>query len=153
MLSRFFLALALALAGCATFTDAELAQIRQRGLRPELLSKLEHRGFLDTDDIIELKRAGMPDEQVVRHLENAGVNSVVTRSDAVRLRKARVSARVIDSLRNASERFAMREAYQPYDDGWFYADPWYPYFYGSWQVGYGNFGHDGHHGHGGHHRR
>ena len=153
MLSRLLLALALALAGCATFTDAELAQIRQRGLRPEVLSKLEHRGFLDTDDLIELRRTGVPDEQVVRHLENAGVNYVATRSDAARLRKARVSQRVIDSFLNASERFAMRAGFQQDDDGWFFADPWYPYFYGSWQVGYGSFGHDGHHGHGGHHRR
>ena len=153
MLSRLFLALALVLAGCATFTPAELAQIRQRGLRPELLAKLEHRGVLDPGDIIELKRAGVPDGQVVRHLENAGVNYVVTRSDTVRLRKARVSARVIDSLLNASERFAMRETYQPYDDGWYYGDLWAPYFYGDWQIGYGHFGHGGHGGHGGHHRR
>ena len=75
----------------------------------------------------------MPDEQVVRHLEDAGVNYVVTRSDTVRLRNARVSARVIDSLLKASDRFAARASYQPDDDGWYYGDPWAPYFYGDWQ--------------------
>ena len=147
MLSRFLLALALVLAGCATFTDAELAQIRQRGLRPELLAKLEHRGLLEPGDIIELRRAGVPDEQVVRQLEDAGVNYVVTRSDTVRLRNARVSARVIDSLLKASDRFAARASYQPDDDGWYYGDPWGPYFYGDWQMGYGYSVHGGHHGH------
>ena len=153
MLSRILLALALVLTGCATFTDAELAQIRQRGLRPELLAKLEHRGVLDPGEIVELKRAGVADELVVRHLENAGVNYIVTRADAIRLRKARVSPRVIDALLNASERFAMRETYQPYDDGWDYGDAWSPYFYGDWQIGYGHFGHGWHRGHGGHRHR
>lgn len=156
MLSRILLALALVFAGCSTFTPAELAQIRQRGVRPEVLAKLEHRGSLDPEDIIELKRAGVSDEQVVRHLENTGVNYVVTRSDAVRLRKARVSPRVIDSLLNASERFALREAYEPYDDGWYYGNPWASNFYGDWQVGYSvssHRWHDGHGGHGGHHHR
>ena len=151
MLSRILLALALCLAGCATFTDAELAQIRQRGLRPELLAKLEHRRALDPGDIIELKRAGVPDDQVVRHLEHVGVNYVVTRSDTVQLRKARVSPRVIDALLKASERFAARESYHPYDDGWYYGDPWAPYFYGDWQIGYGHLGHGGHRGHHEHH--
>ena len=150
MLSRLLLALALCLAGCATFTDAELAQIRQRGLRPELLAKLEHRRALDPGDIIELKRAGVPDEQVVRHLENVGVNYVITRSDTVQLRKARVSPRVIDSLLKASELFAARESYHPYDDGWYYGDPWAPYFYGDWQIGYGHLGHGAHGDHHGH---
>ena len=151
MLSRILLALALCLAGCATFTDAELAQIRQRGLRPELLSKLEHRGSLNPDEIIELKRAGLPDEQVVRHLEKVGVNYVVTRSDISQLRKARVSQRVIDSLLIASELFAARLSYRSYDDGWYYNDPWGPSFYGDWQIGYGISTRGGHHDHGGHH--
>ncbi len=156
MLSRILLALALVLAGCSTFTPAELAQIRQRGVRSETLTKLEHRSSLDPEDIVELKRVGVSDEQVVRHLENTGVNYVVTRSDVVRLRKARVSTRVIDSLLNASERFAQREAYEPYDDGWYYGNPWASNFYGDWQVGYSvssHRWHDGHSGHGGHHRR
>ena len=151
MLSRILLALALCLAGCATFTDAELAQIRQRGLRPELLSKLEHRGPLNPDEIVELKRAGLPDEQVVRHLEKVGVNYVVTRSDISQLRKARVSQRVIDSVLDASELFAARLSYRSYDDGWYYNDPWGPNFYGDWQIGYGISTRIGHGRHGGHH--
>ena len=153
MISRILLALALVLAGCSTFTDAELAQIRQRGLRPELLAKLERRRALEPEDLIELKRAGVADEQVVKHLNDVGVSYVATRGDVMRLRKARVSARVIDSLLRASERFAARESYQPYDDGWYFGDPWAPYFYGGWQVGYGYSGHGRHGGHGGHHHR
>ena len=159
MLSRILLALVLVFAGCSTFTADELAQIRQRGVRPEILTKLEHSRALDPGDIVELKRAGVPDEQVVRHLEDAGVNYVVTRADVARLRNARVSPRVIDALFDASERFASREYYQPYDDGWYYGDPWASNFYGDWQVGYSvsshrhHGGHRDHRDHGGHRRR
>ena len=141
MASRLLLALVLVLAGCSTFTDAELAQIRQRGLRPELLAKLEHRRALEPDDLIELKRAGVADAQVVKHLDDVGVNYVATRNDVVRLRKAGVRARVIDELLRASERFATRESYQPYEDGWFYPDPWVAGFYSDYTLGFHGHGH------------
>ena len=137
MISRILLALALMLAGCATFTDAELARIRQRGLRPELLAKMEHRRALEPEDLIELKRAGIPDEQIEKHLNDVGVNYIATREDAVRLRKARVSAHVIDTLLRASERFAAQQSARTYDGGWIYTDPWGPGFYGDWTVGIG----------------
>lgn len=135
MASRLLIALALVLTGCSTFTTAELAQIRQRGLRPELLAKLEHRHPLEPDDLIALKRAGVADEQVVKHLEDVGVNYVATREDAVRLRKAGVRARVIDALLHACEQFAAQESYQPYEDGWFYPDPWMAGFYTDYTLG------------------
>ena len=141
MVSRLLLALVLVLAGCSTFTDAELAQIRQRGLRPELLAKLEHRRALEPDDLIELKRAGVADEQVVKHLDDVGVNYVATRGDVVRLRKAGVRARVIDELLRASERFAAQESYRPYEDGWFYPDPWVAGFYSDYTLGFHGHGH------------
>ena len=148
MISRILLALALVLTGCSTFTDAELAQIRQHNLRPELLAKLERRRTLDPKDLIELKRAGVADAQVEKQLNDAGVNYVATREDAVRLRKAGVSARVIDSLLRASERFAARQsAPEPYDYGWYYGDPWSPGFYGDWSVGFVGGRHHSHHGH------
>ena len=134
MTSRILLALALVLAGCSTFNKTELAQIRQRGLRPELLGKLEHRRALEPDDLIELRRARVDDELVVRQLEDVGINYLVPRSDAARLRAAHVSPRVLDALIHASERFARREAYDPYEDGWFYADPWTPQLYGDWTI-------------------
>lgn len=137
MISRIFLALALVLAGCSTFTDAELAQIRQRGLRPELLAKMERRRPLQPEDLIELKRAGVADEQIEKHLNDVGVDYVATREDAVRLRRARVSARVIDTLLRVSERFAARQSPRPYDEGWIYTDPWGPGFYGDWTLGFG----------------
>ena len=137
MISRILLALALVLAGCSTFTDAELAQIRQRGLRPELLAKMERRRPLEPEEVIELKRAGVADEQIEKHLNDVGVNYVATREDAVRLRRAHVSAHVIDSLLRASERFAARQSPQPYDEDWIYGDPWAPAFYGDWTVGFG----------------
>ncbi len=141
MISRILLALTLVLAGCSTFTDAELAQIRQRGLRPELLAKMERRRSLDPEDLIDLKRAGVPDEQVEKQLNDVGVNYVATSDDAVRLRKARVSARIIDALLRASDRFAGQQYAQPYDDGWYYGDPWGPEFYGDWTVGFSSRGH------------
>lgn len=143
MISRILLALALVLAGCSTFTDAELAQIRQRGLRPELFAKMEHRRSLDPEDLIELRRAGVPDEQVEKQLNDVGVNYVATSDDAVRLRKARVGARIIDALLRASDRFAGRQYSQPYDDGWNYGDPWGPEFCGDWTVGFSPRWHSG----------
>ncbi len=148
MISRIFLALALVLTGCSTFTDAELAQIRRHDLRPALLAKLERRRPLEPEDLIELKRAGVSDAQVEKHLNDVGVNYVVTRGDAVQLRKARVSPHVIDTLLRASERFAGRRYELPYENGWYYGDPWGPGFYGDWSIGYERFGrgwHDGHH--------
>ena len=141
MASRLLLALALVLTGCSTFTDAELAQIRQRGLRPELLAKLEHRRALDPDDLITLKRAGVADEQVVKHLEDVGVNYVATRNDVVRLRKAGVRARVIDELLRASDHFAAQESYRPYEDGWFYPSPWVAGFYSDYTLGFHGHAH------------
>ena len=147
MIPRILLALALVLTGCSTFTDAELAQIRQHNLRPELLAKLERRRTLEPEDLIELKRAGISDAQVEKQLNDVGVNYIATREDAVRLRKAGVSARVIDSLLRASERFAARQSSPDYyDDGWYYGDPWGPAFYGDWSVGFGGR-HHSHHGH------
>jgi len=151
MISRILLALALALTGCSTFNDAELAQIRQRNLHPELLAKMESRRALDPQDLIDLKRAGVRDELVVKHLEDVGVNYVATREDVARLRKARVSARVIDSMLHESERFAGRSFDGPYNSGWYYGDPWAPYFYPGWGFGISSYGYGGHHGHGGHH--
>ena len=149
MTSRILLALALVLAGCSTFNDTELAQIRQRGLRPELLGKLEHRRALEPDDLIELRRAGVADELVVRHLEDVGIDYLVPRSDAARLRAARVNPRVLDALLHASERFARQKSSDPYDDGWYYSDPWAPQFYGDWTIGFSAPLH-GHHHHGRH---
>ena len=138
MISRILLALTLVLTGCSTFTDAELAQIRQRDLRPELLAKMERRRALEPEEVIELKRAGVSDEHIEKHLNDVGVNYILTREDAVRLRKARVSAHLIDTLLRASERFAARESRQPYEEGWSYTDPWSPHFYGDWTVGFGS---------------
>ena len=141
MASRLLLALALVLAGCATFTDAELAQIRQRNLRPELLAKLEHRHPLEPDDLIALKRAGVADEHAAKHLDDVGVNYVATREDAVRLRRAGVRPLVIDALLRACERFAAQESYRPYEDGWFYPDPWVAGFYSDYTIGFHRHGH------------
>ena len=145
MMSRILLALALVLAGCSTFNETELAQIRQRGLRPELLEKLEHRRALEPGDLIELRRAGVADELVVRHLEDVGIDYLVARSDAARLRSARVSPRVLDAQLRASERFARSKSYDSYDDGGYYSDPWAPQLYSDWSVGFSVPLHGHHH--------
>jgi hypothetical protein len=138
MNSRLFLPLALAcaMAGCATYSDAELAQIRAHGLRPALVGALEHRDPLLPDALIELKRAGMSDEQIIRHLDKAGVDYVVTRDDVLRLRRAGLRPAVIDALLLASNRFAARHSYSDYEDAGVY-DPLAPRFYGDWAFGFG----------------
>ena len=155
MASRILLALALLVAGCSTFTESELAQIRQTGLRPELLYKMEHRRVLSPEDLIELKRAGVRDSQVVKQLNDAGVDYVASRPDVSKLRKAGVSAWVIDALLRASERFSVQQYGSPFDDYYYgyYGDPWWPGFYGGWGIDYQISGRGWHGGHGGHHRR
>lgn len=144
MTIRILFALAaLLLAGCSTFDKAELAQIRQRGVRPGLLYKMEHRRELTPEDVIELKRAGVRDPLIVKQLRDVGVNYVVSRGDVKRLRAAGVSAWVIDVLLRESERFAGRAYENPYDDYYgagFYGAPYNPWFYSDWSIGYERFG-------------
>jgi hypothetical protein len=146
------IALALALGGCATFNTAELAQLRQLRIRPDLMDKLEHKRPLEPEEIIELKRAGMSDELIVKHLNDVGVDYILTRPDIEKLRAARISPRVMQALAFASSRFTsgvMR--YNSYDPYFFY-DPWFPGLYGDWTIGFGfGGGHHDHHGHDGHH--
>lgn len=124
-------------AGCATFNESELAYLRGRNLPPSVLAKLERGGFLTPPDIITLTNRGVPDRFIVRHLEDNGVNYLVNRSDVTRMRKAGVSALVIDVLIEQCERFARSYAAPPVDvdaDFWwadspyFGRDLYYPYW-------------------------
>jgi hypothetical protein len=132
-------AAALLVAGCSTFDRRELGYLQQRGVSPELVAKLDRGHPISPSDAIELRSRGIPDSYVLRHLYADGLNQIVTRSDAVRMRRAGVSAIVIDAFLRESDRFArgyaQREEVHYY--GTSFEDPWAPGYYDGWGVGVG----------------
>ena len=121
----------LLLAGCASFTDAELGRIRQRGVSPPVVAKFEDGKGLSPQDVIELTRRRVPDSFIIRQIEDAGVDYVLGKEDIKRLRAAGVSAAVFDALIYASDDFA-RGYYAPrYATSYSVsADDPYGYYYG-----------------------
>jgi hypothetical protein len=142
----FALAAALALAGCATHSDQQLATARAAGVSRDTMEKLEHRGVLAPEDVIELRRRGVSDTVVLRQLDKVGVDYVAQRDDLARLRKAGVSPDVRAALARASERF-IDDRHRPFvgPDIYYYDDFGYPYGYPYFPpyrfagVGYGGF--------------
>jgi hypothetical protein len=147
MTTRYLLILLLLiLCGCAVYDDKEIAQFHRLGVPPALLAKLEHRRALLPDDLIALRRLRVPDNLVIRHLNDVGVDYISTRTDVLRLRKADVRRGVIEALLVASERFAIGRLDTTDYDPWVFDDPWF------WPGAYGglSFGYSSHSGHGGH---
>ena len=104
------------LAGCAVYSQADLAQLNSRNLAPATLRKLTARQPLAPDDLIELHRRSVPDLLTQRQLSRVGVDSLFTRDDLTRLRHASVSTPVIDAAVWAAERFAQDHAPLVLDD-------------------------------------
>lgn len=130
--------LACLFAGCATFNESELTYLRSRNLPAPLMVKLERGTPLTPPDLITLANRGVPDRYVLRHLEDNGVNYLVNRADITRMRKAGVSARVIDELIRQCEAFARRYTEPPVgvaadlwwsDSPYFPGDLYYPYWW------------------------
>ena len=130
--------------GCASFNEAELGRIRQRGVSRQVLTKFEDGKVLSPQDVIELTRRHVPDSFIIRQIEDAGTDYVLSKADTKRLRAAGVSAAVLDALRSASDDFA-RGYYAPRyvtsygvyaDDPYGYYGPGSYYPYGSFGIGY-----------------
>jgi hypothetical protein len=130
-----------AFAGCATFSDSELGQIRHSGVSPVVVGKFEQGRVLTPPDIIELTRRGVPDDLIVRQIEDANVDYVLTRNDIKQLETAHVSRQVMDALISASNDFASSHAPPgpPHTDVVFAGYPAYPYYdyYGGYPYYYG----------------
>ena len=127
------------LAGCATHDRKTIASVRASGVSERTLAKLERGGALSPDNIIELKRRAVPDEVVLRQLDEVGVNYVVTTAEKKQLRAAGVSADVVDALVSAGNRFAAYRNAPPvyYVSGYDY----YPHYYGpAWWWPHGSIG-------------
>ena len=143
--------------GCATFSDTELGQMRQHGVSPAVLGKMEEGHVLSPSDIIELTRRHVPDDFIIRQIDDAGVDYVLSRSDFKKLQAARVNRPVMDALIAASEDFASRygppahQAYAAYPHNDYYYGPapyYYPYPYGvSVEVDGGRYWDHHHHWH------
>jgi hypothetical protein len=157
-LSTALLLGALLFGGCATFTPAELDQIRARGVSPHVVTKLHRGGVLTPDEISELHRHGVSDRIVLRQLDVDGVDYLLSKGDVAQMRKAGVSPQVIAAVAEESDRFAARHGaanyevrYGAYYDDPFYGAGWYdPYYYGGYGFGAGYYrsGHGHHHDHG-----
>lgn len=124
-------AASLLLAGCASFSKTELAQIRQRGVQPAVVAKLEHGHPLKPAEVIELSRRSVPDVLIIRQIDDTGLDYILAKNDVTSLRAARVSPPVIDALMAESDRFARNYApgfgphyASPYDDVIYGSDPY-----------------------------
>jgi hypothetical protein len=124
-------------AGCATFSDAELGRMRQRGVSPVVVDKMQDGRALRPQDVIELTRRGVADDLIVRQIQDTGLDYILSRDDFKRLQSARVSRPVMDALIAASDDFASEHApsrprvYAGYND-YYYDGPYYgpyPYYY------------------------
>ena len=142
MRRRFFMLLvAAALAGCASFDQREINQVRQRGVSSQVVDKLDRGHAVAPADVIELTRRGVRDEWIIRQIEDHGVDSYVSRSDVTALRRAGVRPAVIDAMLNESHRFAENYLYR--DSAYFdpyYSDPYFGYYGaypGYWYGGLG----------------
>ncbi|MEP6668025.1 MAG: hypothetical protein ABJF10_02665 [Chthoniobacter sp.] len=126
------------LSGCATFTDAELGQIRQRGVSSAVVGKLQNGRVLSPGDVIELTRRGVSDTFILRQIDDAGVDYVLNRDDVKKLKAAHVSRPVMDALYAASDDFADRYsgASRVRAYGTFTAYPYNDYYYGGYPYAY-----------------
>jgi len=136
------LAASLLLAGCASFNTAELTQIRQKGVAPAIVDKMERGDVLKPAEVIELTRRGVPDPLIIRQIDDTGLDYILSKEDVVRVRAARVSPAVLDALVVESDRFARNYApgfgphyVSPYDDVIYGSDPYR--FTGDAAVGVG----------------
>jgi hypothetical protein len=127
------LVLAAAFSGCASFDKSELAQVRQRGVSADVARKLDRGEPVTPADVIELTRRGVPDAWITRQIEDHDVDSVITRSDIVALRRAGVRSAVVEAMSKASDRFAGGRYYAGSWDSWYYDDP-YMGFYDPYPV-------------------
>lgn len=126
----YLLSAALLLAGCATQTKEQLAAVRASGVSAGVVRKLERRGALSPEDLIELKRHHVNDGIALRQLDRAGVDYVVDKSILRQLRNAGVSQTVIAAVILAGRRFEEQFQY-PYSRRWYgaWGYPYDPFFY------------------------
>jgi hypothetical protein len=157
------LLLGLAFTGCATFNDQEIGQIRQHGVSPIVVGKMQKGDILTPQDVIQLSRRGVPDEFIIRQIQDAGVDYVLGKDDLKKLAAAHVSKDVAVALIMASDEFARDHSpnyhprvsvgygvYDPYDFSapyppYAYPDYAYPYYGGAVYYGGGGYWH--HHWH------
>ena len=119
------------LAGCANFSKQELAQIRQQGVPPVIVGKMEQGHVLKPAEIIELAHRGVPDALILRQINDAGLDYILAKNDVTRLRATHISQPVIDALMAESDRFARNYSpgfgphyVSPYDDTIYGSDPY-----------------------------
>ncbi len=106
MKKLILLALTVALfSGCAVHSTQAIASVRAAGVPERTVAKLAHRGSLTPGEIIALHRAAIPDDLVLRHLDEVGIDYLLPKEDVKMLRAAHVSEPVLDALKTASNRY------------------------------------------------
>src|SRR5215207_3920986 len=99
------IAAATLLAGCAAYSDAELTQLSRSGVTHSTLIRMEHADPLTPNDIVELSRRGVPSGMIIDHLDDHGLDGLLTRSEVTQLRRAGIRPAVVDAAVEASEEF------------------------------------------------
>lgn len=127
--------LCIAIASCASLPPKELALVRERGVPTRVLMKIESNEPLTPPEVIGLTHRGVPDRIVIRHIQSAGMDYLITRDDVIQLRRAGVSAAVVDAMLAECDRFARRYSSPPaanYDAWWSDSVFIAPALYFSW---------------------
>lgn len=108
--------------GCATLSDTDRAALQRQRVSPELQARMDQGTSLESADIIELSRRGVPPELIVRYLRSTGRVYSLTSYDVVKLRDAGVRPGVVDYMLATPALYAPRYI----EPGWGY-DPYYYY--------------------------
>ena len=114
------------LSGCSTLSQYDQNMLAQHHVSPTLSQRMHYREPLSLSDIIELSQHRLPNGFIIHYLSSTGAVYDLRGSQSIRLRKAGVSAEVIDYLADSAPVYSVRRSY--YSD---YAP--YPYYSG---IGY-----------------
>lgn len=98
------------LAGCATFSNAEVQNMEQRGLPPQIVAKLRQGDPFTPAEIVMLHRRGVEESFLFEHLQDAGVNYLVSPHDIKKMRRAGISPRLTHKLLVEVDKFAVKRA-------------------------------------------
>jgi hypothetical protein len=98
----------LGLAGCATLSDQERAELRRHRVSPALYETMTRDRVLTLAEIVELSRKRVPDNLIVHYIEETESVYTLRTDDVTRLRRAGVSKTVIDYLLQTPALYATR---------------------------------------------
>lgn len=141
------LALAFALAGCVTLSEADQSLLRKHRVSNDLYARMLRHERLTLADVMELSEKRVNPEFILRYLRSSAAVYRLSSDDVVLLRRAGVKGAVIDYMLKTPSLFA------PVVDPLWYDDPlWWDYPRRTFYYTGGRHYHRHHHHDGGRHR-